>query len=59
MRINLLRRRALVQADEPMQQVVASGIVVVATLVVGEVVGQGRAREFLGEEIDFVEEEDL
>lgn len=42
-----------------MQQVFASGIVVVTTLEVWEVVPKRRAWKLLCEEVDFVEEEDL
>lgn len=59
MGIDLLRRRALVEADETVEEVVARGVVVAAALVVREVVLERRARQFLGEEIDFVEEQDL
>jgi hypothetical protein len=37
MRIYLLGRRALVKADEPVKEVVASGVVVGTSLVVREV----------------------
>jgi hypothetical protein len=59
MRIYLLRRRALVKADEPMEEVVVCGAVIGTSLIVGEVVLKGRTREFLGEEIDLVQEQDL
>lgn len=58
-RVNLLRRRALVEAHEAVQEVVARGVVVVAPGVVGEVVPERAAREFLGEEVDLVQEQDL
>jgi len=54
MGINLLGRRALVERDEAVQQIVAGQVVVVAVLVVGEVIAQRGARELLSEEIDFV-----
>jgi hypothetical protein len=41
------------------EEVVAGGVVVVAAVVVGEVVAEGRSREFFGEEVDFVQEKDL
>jgi len=37
MRIYLLRRHALVEADEPMEEVVTCGVVIGTSLVVGEV----------------------
>jgi len=59
MRVYLLGRCALVEADESMEEVVAGGVVIGAPLVVGEIVSEGRAGELLGEEIDFVQEQDL
>lgn len=59
MGIDLLRRGTLVQAHEPMQEVITRGIIVVSACIIGEVFLERRAREFLGEEIDFVEEQDL
>jgi len=59
MGINLLGRRALVERDEAVQQIIAGQVVVVAVLVVREVIAQRGARELLSEEIDFVEEENL
>jgi hypothetical protein len=44
MRIDLLRRRALVEAHKPVQEVVARRVVVVPAVVVGEVVAlRGKA----------------
>ena len=40
MRVNLLRRGALVEGDEAVEQVVACCVVVVAAGVIGEVVAQ-------------------
>ena len=54
MRINLLRRRILIQRHKPMQQVLARHIIVVPTCVVWEVVPERGVREFLGEEVDLV-----
>jgi hypothetical protein len=51
--------RALVEGDEAVEEVVAGGVVVVTAGVVGEVVTEWGAGEFVGKEIDFVEEEDL
>jgi hypothetical protein len=59
MRIYLLGCGALVEADEPMEEVVACGVVVGSSLIVGEIVLKRRMREFLGEEIDLVQEQDL
>jgi hypothetical protein len=59
MRIYLLGCGALVEADEPMEEVVACGVVVGSSLIVGEIVLKRRTREFLGEEIDLVQEQDL
>jgi len=47
MRIYLLGCGALVEADEPMEEVVACGVVVGSPLVVGEVVLKWQTREFL------------
>ena len=59
MRIDLLRRRALVEGHEPLQQVRARGIVVVAPCVVREVVPQWRFGQLLSEKVDLVQEKDL
>ena len=59
MRVYLLRRRALVEADEPMEEVVACGVVIGTSLIVGEVVLKRRTRELLGEEINLIQEQDL
>jgi hypothetical protein len=59
MRIYLLRRRALVEADELMEEVVACGVVIGTSLVVGEVVLKRRTRELLGEDNNLIQEEDL
>jgi hypothetical protein len=59
MRIYLLRRRALVEADEPMEEVIAGGVVIGSSLVIGEVVLKGRAGKLLGEQIDLVQEQNL
>jgi len=59
MRMYLLGRCALVEADESMKEVVAGGVVIGTPLVVGEVVSEGRAGELLGGKIDFVQEQDL
>jgi anaerobic glycerol-3-phosphate dehydrogenase len=40
MGIDLFRRGALVEGNEPLQQVVASGVVVITASVVGEVIPQ-------------------
>ena len=57
--VDLLGGCTLVEAHEAVEEVVAGSVVVVAAGVVGEVVAQRGAREFLGEEVDLVEEEDL
>ena len=59
MRIDLLRRRALVERHEPLEEVRARGVVVVAPCIVWEVVAERRFGEFLGEEVDLVEEKNL
>ena len=59
MRVDLLAGSTLVQADETMQEVVASRVVVVTTSVIREVVAQRRVRELLGEHVDLVQEQDL
>ena len=41
MRIYLLRRRALVEADEPMEEVVACSVIIGSSLIVREVVLKG------------------
>jgi len=58
MSINLLGRSRLVERDKTMEEIIASHVVVVATLIVREVISKGRMREFLGEEIDLVQEQD-
>ena len=59
MRVDLFCRRALVERDEAVEEVVARGVVVVAAVVVGEVVPERRARELLREQVDLVKEQDL
>ena len=56
MRIYLLGCGALVEADEPMEKVVACGVVIGTSLIVGEIILKGRTREFLGEEINLIQE---
>jgi hypothetical protein len=57
--IYLLRGGTLVERDETMQQVVTGIIVVVAASIIGEIVAQWGPREFLSEQINLVQEEDL
>ena len=57
--INLLGGRTLVEGDEPMEQVVACCVVVIAPGEVGEVVAKWRFRQLLREQIDLVKEQDL
>ena len=57
-RVDLLCRRALVEADETVEEVVARGVVAVAADVVREVVAERGVRELRGEQVDLVEEED-
>ena len=57
MRIYFLRHRTLVEADEPMEEVVACGVVIGTSLVAREVVLKRRTRESLGEEINLVQEQ--
>ena len=59
MRIYLFGRRALVEADEPVEKVVACGVIACSSLVVREVFFEWRSRKFVGKEIDLVQEEDL
>jgi len=56
MRVYSLGCGTLVEAGEPMKEVVACGVVIGSSLIVGEVVLKRRTREFLGEEIDLVQE---
>jgi hypothetical protein len=59
MRIHLLDRRAqaLLEVDESMEEVVACGLVVGPSLIVGEVVLRERTWEFLGKQINLVQEQ--
>ena len=51
---------AAVDAEEfLLEELAGCGVVLVRALVVGEVVREGRAGEFLCEEVDLVEEDDL
>ena len=59
MRVDLLRRRALVERHEAVEQVRARRVVVVAAGVVREVVAQWRLWELLREQVDLVQEKDL
>jgi hypothetical protein len=56
MRIYALGRWALVETDEPVEEVFACGVVVVSSLIVWKVVSEWRAGQFLGEEVDIVQE---
>lgn len=56
--IDLLGCGGLVERDEAMEKVVACCIVVVASVVIWEVIAQGRMCQFLLEQIDLVQEED-
>lgn len=57
--IDLLRGCALVERDEAVEQVVACRIVVVTSLVIGEVVTHGRMRQLLRKQIDLVQKQNL
>lgn len=59
MGVDLLRGRALVERDEAVEQVVACRVVIVTSLVVGEVVTHGRMRQLLRKQIDLVQEQNL
>ena len=59
MGVDLLRRSALVEGDKPLQKVVACSVVVITTGVVREVIAQRRPREFLHEQVDLIQEQDL
>jgi hypothetical protein len=56
--IDLLGRGGLVERDEAMEKVVTCCIVVVTSVVIREVIMQGRMCQFLLEQIDLVQEED-
>lgn len=58
MGINLLRGSRLVEGNEAVEQVVACCIVIVTTIVVREIVTEGRVYQFLLEQVDLVQEED-
>ena len=58
MRIYLLGCGALVEADEPMEKVVAYDVIIGTSLIVREVILKGRTGELLGEEIDLIQEQD-
>jgi hypothetical protein len=55
MRIYLLYRRALVEADEPMEEVITCSVVIGSSLVIGEVVLKGRVGLLLSEQVDLVQ----
>jgi len=55
MRVYLLRGRALIERDEAVEEVITRGLVVIPSLIIGEVVTKRRARELLSEEIDLVQ----
>ena len=57
MRIYLLLRCALVEADESMKEVVACGVVIGTSQVVEDVVLKRQTRELLGEEINLIQEQ--
>ena len=57
--IYLLRCRALVETDEPMQEIITRGVVVRPAREVGEVIRQRRNGKFLSEEVDLIEEKYL
>lgn len=49
MGIDLLCSSVLIKGDKPMQEILASQIIVVATVVIREIVTERRVREFLCE----------
>jgi hypothetical protein len=57
-RVDLLRRRALIEGDEAAEEVGAGGVVVVAAGVVREVVAERAPRELVREKVNLVQEED-
>jgi len=57
MRIDLLRSGRLVERDESVQQIVACSVVVVSTVVIREVVAEGRVRELFGEQVNLIQKE--
>lgn len=56
--VDLLRSGRLVQRNEFVEEEVASGIVVIATVEIGEVVVKRRSSQFLLEQINLVQEQD-
>ena len=59
MRIYVLGRRALVEIKEPLKEVVACCVKVGTSNIVREVEFEWRTGQFLSEEVDLVQEEDL
>ena len=45
--------------DSPVEEVVASGVIIVSPCVVRKIIAKRRARKLLSEEVNFVEEENL
>jgi len=54
MSIYLFRRSALVERDETVQQVITSGIVIITTRIIWEIITQRGARKFFGKKINLV-----
>lgn len=59
MSVNLFRGRALIKGYKTMQQVIASRVIIVTASVIGEIVTQWGSREFVGKQVDFIQEQDL
>jgi hypothetical protein len=59
MRVYLLGCRILIERNEAVKQIIASVVIVVAAGVVWEVVTKRRMWEFLSEQVDFVQEQNL
>jgi hypothetical protein len=59
MSVNLFGCSTLVEGDESVKEVVACCIVVVSTIIIGEVVTKRRLGQFFGKEINFIQEQNL
>jgi len=57
--VDLFGGRTLVQADEPVEKVITCCIIAIAPGEIREVVLEWRARQLFGEEIDFIQEQNL
>lgn len=57
--VDLFGSRTLVQADKPVEKVITCCIIVIASSEVREVVFEWRTGQLFGEEIDFIQEQNL